>query len=203
MRKVPANEIRRRLRVSTNTNVSNQTVRNRLRGTGLRARRPLRRPRLTQAHRAARRVWAGQHRRWTRQDWANVLFTDEFRFLLEPDDRRIHVWRRHGERFTDNCIQERAAYGSGSMRVWGGMSLNDRTPLYHLAGNLNAVRYRDEILQPLVTPAIQLIGPNAILQDDNARPHRARVGNTFLQQAGINRMPWPANSPDMNPIEHL
>lgn len=83
------------------------------------------------------------------------------------------------------------------------MSLNDRAPLYHVVGNLNAVRYRDEILQPLVTPAIQLIGPNAILQDDNARPHCARVVNTFLQQAGINRMPWPANSPDMNPIEHL
>ena len=117
MRKVPANEVRRRLRVPTNTNVSNQTVRNRLRGIGLRARRPLRRPRLTQAHRAARRVWAGQNRRWTRQDWANVLFTDESRFLLEPDDRRIRVWRRQGERFTDDCIQERAAFGGGSVMV--------------------------------------------------------------------------------------
>lgn len=87
--------------------------------------------------------------------------------------------------------------------VWGGISLRTRTPLYHVRGNLNAVRYRDEILQPLVVPQLQQIGHNAILQDDNARPHRANIVDTFIQQHRINRLPWPANSPDFNPIEHL
>ncbi|UYV81797.1 hypothetical protein LAZ67_20002448, partial [Cordylochernes scorpioides] len=38
---------------------------------------------------------------------------------------------------------------------------------------------------------------------DNARPHRAGVVNTFLQNHAIARMNWPARSPDLNPIEHV
>ena len=43
----------------------------------------------------------------------------------------------------------------------------------------------------------------AVYQDDNARPHRARVVNDYLQQSGVNRMEWPACSPDLNPTENL
>lgn len=38
--------------------------------------------------------------------------------------------------------------------------------------------------------------------DDNARPHRARVVNDYLARESIERMEWPAYSPDLNPIEH-
>ena len=39
--------------------------------------------------------------------------------------------------------------------------------------------------------------------EDNARPHRAREVNAFLEEQGIERLVWPPNSPDLNPIEHL
>ena len=42
-----------------------------------------------------------------------------------------------------------------------------------------------------------------ILMDDNARLHRARVVEEYLQQETIVRMDWPACSPDLNPIEHV
>ena len=38
--------------------------------------------------------------------------------------------------------------------------------------------------------------------DDNARTHHARVIGRYCQQAGIQRMNWPAVSPDMSCIEH-
>ena len=44
---------------------------------------------------------------------------------------------------------------------------------------------------------------NLIFQQDNARPHSARVTQDFLRQNGVNVMDWPAVSPDMNPIEHM
>ena len=87
--------------------------------------------------------------------------------------------------------------------VWGGISLRGKTNLVIIEGNLNALRYRDEILDPVAIPYLRNLGPNAILQDDNARPHRARIITEYLQNLGVERMEWPAMSPDLNPIEHL
>ncbi|GFT27815.1 DDE_3 domain-containing protein [Trichonephila clavipes] len=47
------------------------------------------------------------------------------------------------------------------------------------------------------------IGNDFILMDDNARPHRARIVEEYLEDHGLERMEWPARSPDLNPIEHL
>ena len=63
--------------------------------------------------------------------------------------------------------------------------------------------YIDEILQPVVVPYIQTMEPGALLQDDNARPHRARIVDAYLQQQHITRINWPACSPDLSPIEHV
>ena len=38
--------------------------------------------------------------------------------------------------------------------------------------------------------------------NDNARAHRARLIDQYLEQATIVRMEWPARSPDLNPVEH-
>ena len=42
-----------------------------------------------------------------------------------------------------------------------------------------------------------------IFMDDNAGPHRAHVVHQFVERNGIERMEWPARSPDCNPIENL
>ncbi|GFV02059.1 transposable element Tcb2 transposase [Trichonephila clavipes] len=39
--------------------------------------------------------------------------------------------------------------------------------------------------------------------DDNARPHRARLVENMLEAETIQRMEWPACSPDRNPTEHV
>jgi transposase len=41
-----------------------------------------------------------------------------------------------------------------------------------------------------------------MFMDDNARTHRARIVQHFLQQEAVQTIPWPAMSPDMNHIEH-
>ena len=38
---------------------------------------------------------------------------------------------------------------------------------------------------------------------DNARPYDARIYRQFLDRNNVNVLPWPAVSPNMNPIEHI
>ena len=44
-----------------------------------------------------------------------------------------------------------------------------------ISGMMIGLRYRDEIMDVYVRPYAGAIGPQFILMDDNARPHRARV----------------------------
>ncbi|GFT57573.1 transposable element Tcb2 transposase, partial [Trichonephila clavipes] len=59
------------------------------------------------------------------------------------------------------------------------------------------------MLDPYVRPYAAAIGNDFILIDDNARPHRAGIVEEYLEDHGLERMEWPARSPDLNPIEHL
>ena len=87
--------------------------------------------------------------------------------------------------------------------VLAGTSFDGVTDLYVIQnGALTVVRYRDEILDVYVRPFAGAVGENIVLMDDNARPHRTRVVNEYLEDEGIERLDWPSRSPDLNPIEH-
>ncbi|GFT28190.1 transposable element Tcb2 transposase [Trichonephila clavipes] len=88
--------------------------------------------------------------------------------------------------------------------VWGGISIGGRTDLHIIRnGTLTGRRYADEILRPHVIPYAGAIGDSFVFQDDNARPHRARLVENMLEAETMQRMEFPACSPDLNPIEHF
>ena len=45
---------------------------------------------------------------------------------LSFNDERVRVRRRQGERFHGACVREHARYDGGSLRLWGGLGLNNR-----------------------------------------------------------------------------
>ncbi len=114
---------------------------------------------------------------------------------------RQRVWRCVGERFADVNVVDRVAHGGGGVMVWAGICYGQRTQLHFIDGILNAQRYRDEILRPIVVPFIH--DHHLMLQHDNARPHVARICTQFLEAENIPVLAWSAYSPDMSPIEHV
>ncbi|GFW26521.1 DDE_3 domain-containing protein [Trichonephila clavipes] len=69
-----------------------------------------------------------------------------------------------------------------------------------MRGTLTGQRYVDDILRPHVGPSLNGL-PGAIFQQDNARPHTARVAQDFLRH--FQTPPWPARFPDLSPVEHV
>ena len=153
--RVTAEDTARRTPGLVNVRISGQTVRRKLRESGLRAKRPVVRPILKQRHRTARLACAPACRRWRLHIWQHILFSDESRFSLRFSDGRYRVYRRRGERFTDQCVYESDRFGGGSVMVWAGICHDGRTQLKIVQGTLNTVKYRDDSLDPIVLPFLQ------------------------------------------------
>ncbi|GFW49177.1 transposable element Tcb2 transposase [Trichonephila clavipes] len=171
-RNMNATLLQQHLHSATGTTVYTQTVRNRLHSVGLYARRPMVCVRLTSRHRRDRRDRATEHVNWRRNEWSNVLFSDESRFSVHPDNRRIFIWRDQDSRNNPAFVLESVIFGGGAVLVYGGISIDGRTDIYIIRdGPLTARRYRDEILRPIVVPYAAAIGDDFILMDDICRPH--------------------------------
>lgn len=206
-RKLNAVQLKQELRDVRGVAISRWTVRRRLLENNLKCRKPAVGPRLTAEHCAQRLRFAREHVNWTLQQWSSVLFSDETRICLCGSDRRARVYRRQGERFSQCCVVEQVAFGGGSCMFWGGISLQAKTELVYVPpgnpGGLNAHRYITEILDDHVVPYAGFIGNAFLFMHDNARPHTAEIVQNYLNEVGVRVLPWPAKSPDMNPIEHM
>jgi len=152
---ITAEDTAHRTPALANVRISDPTVRRRLRESGLRVRRPVVGPILKQLHRTAKLVWALARRRWGLHTWQHILFSDESRFPLRFSDGRYRVYRRRGERFTDQYVYDSDRFGGGSFMVWAGICHDGRSQLKIVQGTFNAVKYRDDILDPIVQPFLQ------------------------------------------------
>ncbi|GFT92226.1 DDE_3 domain-containing protein [Trichonephila clavipes] len=69
-----------------------------------------------------------------------------------------------------------------------------------MRGTLTGQRYVDDIPRPHVGSFLNSL-PEAIFQQDNSRPHTARVAQDFLRH--FQTLPWLAHSPDLSLVEHV
>jgi hypothetical protein len=90
----------------------------------------------------------------------------------------IRVWRRQNERLAACCINEVDRWGGANVMIWAAVSFRYKSPLHFCDRSLIG-RYRDEILAPYVVPMIQAHQDLRIFQQDNVRPHTARVSMNF------------------------
>jgi hypothetical protein len=83
-------------------------------------------------------------------------------------------------------------FGGGSIMMWEAISNDRKADIVHVPGNLTAVRYRDEVLQPHGMHVIDR--QRELFQQDNARPRTACVTMNNLEQNNNNVLPWPSKS---------
>ena len=123
--------------------ISRHTVRRRLKAEGISCRRPVNKDGLQQRHFNTRLAWATHHSRWTQRQWQSVVVSDESPFPVTKRDGRQRVYRRTNERLAPNCISNKG--DKRHAHVWGAISWWGKSELHFIHGNLNAVRFINEV----------------------------------------------------------
>ncbi|GFU68150.1 transposable element Tc3 transposase [Trichonephila clavipes] len=137
---------------------------------------------------------------WNVTDWQKFVFSDDSRFVLGTDNNCVRVWRHPGERYNSPHTVLRHTAHTADVMVWRAIAYDSRSTLIVMSDTLTGQRYVDDILRPHVGPFLNGL-PEAIFQQDNARPHTARVAQDFLRH--FQTLPWLARSLDLFPVEHV
>jgi DDE superfamily endonuclease len=72
-----------------------------------------------------------------------------------------------------------------------------------IEGTMTSFRYVDTLKTHFIQKKRESIIKRMILQQDNASSHTAKHTRAFFSQIGLTVLPWPPNSPDLNPIENI
>ncbi|RZC32914.1 HTH Tnp Tc3 2 domain containing protein [Asbolus verrucosus] len=151
--------LQREMLAARDVEISLPMVRNRLREDNIQARVPRKAPLLTRQHRISHLAFASEYENWDIGEWQNVIFSDESRFCLYANDKRMAVYRRPGERYLQCNFISNVNFDRSSVMVWSAISVEGRTELESLRGaRMTTVRYITDILDPHVIPYGPFIG---------------------------------------------
>ena len=134
-------------------------------------------------------------------DFSRIIFSDESRFCLGPDNKMR--WYRRGES-TPDCFEESDKYNV-SVMVYGAIGIGYKSKLVLCSDGVDNVEYRKIINESgMIDNLDRRYGQGCYtFMQDGAPAHKSALTTLFLKKRCSFINCWPANSPDLNPIEHL
>lgn len=185
--------------------MSVQTIRNTLKEDGYKSYAKKKRPFLSPRHCKARLAFAEKYQNWTVEDWKRVIWSDETKINRFGSDGHHYCWKRPGEPLGDREVEATVKFGGGNIMVWGGMGWNGPGILCEVEGKMDAKQYVSILEDGLLGSIgkLKMMEGEFIFQQDNDPKHTSKLAQKWLEDQNITVLDWPAQSPDLNPIEHL
>ena len=90
------------------------------------------------------------------------------------------------------------------LMIWGCISIHGTGRLHVVEGMMNSEQYLQVLHKRFIPQLLDWYADGSgVLMHDGAPCHRSRLVNAYLDEAGLEVLPWPGNSPDLNPIEGI
>ena len=162
-------------------------------------------PAMTKVQQKAHYDWAVAHQYWTVEDWKHVLWSDETKVNHFGSDGLCYAYKRVGQEPQPHQIQEMHKHGGGHIMVWACIGWDGPGYMCKIDGTLTKELYV-EILEDEFKATLEYYGlemDKVIFMQDNASAHTAKIVQEWFQDNSLEVFEWPANSPDLNPIENL
>ncbi len=200
-----ATEAVKLLEESGGPSVSASTMSRALKGAGLVSATKIKKPYLKKAHRQKRMKFVEKYKNWTVADWNRVIFSDETKFNRFGSDGRKYIWKAPQEGLSDRVVQPTVKFGGGSLMMWGCITAKGPGGFCKIDGLMDSELYCD-ILRGELIDTIQDIGEEVgsiVYQHDNDPKHKSKKTEKCITDLQLEVLDWPAQSPDLNPIEHV
>ena len=181
------------LLTSRNVEVTPQTVRNHLKTLGYKNSLPKKIPLITHVQQQNRLQWCIKHQQY---NWKTVWFSDETYF--EINRSTTLVWHKKGEK--PNIPKSKFVV---KIMCWGAISMHFKPNLAIVDTTMNAERYIETLQGYLLHQNSHFDKRKHVFQQDNATCHTATAVKNIFSAKKRTVLAWPANSPDLNPIENI
>lgn len=192
------------LKTTDGIDVCPQTIRNVLKRNGYNGRVSRKKPFVRKANKQARLAYATEHLGKENSFWDQVLFTDESKFNIFGSDGRRMVWRKPNTALNPKNLTPTVKHGGGNVMVWGSMASSGVGNLVFIDSTMDKYGYLNILKENLHSSAQKLgLGNNFIFQQDNDPKHTSLLVKEWLLYNARKQIKHPAQSPDLNPIEHL
>lgn len=154
---------------------------------------------------AARLEFCREHKNWSVDDWKRVIWSDESKINRYLSDGKSYYWHRPNEQLQQHQVKQTMKHGGGGIMVWTCFTWWNVGPIHKINGIMRKEDYLD-ILQTYLPEFVDECAypiEEIIFQQDGDPKHTAKIVKEWLENQHFNTLKWPAQSPDLNPIENL